>query len=338
MLFSTETKNLKKITHFTAVIILSLTMAGCSSLPFFGNSSDKSDSQKVKISNDNQQKHYNRAARKLNANKFEEALEDYNEFIIEYPFGTLSERARLERIFILNNLNATEEARTSINRFIVQHPLHPNIDYAYYMRGVVLFEKKRTGALEYFGGAKEIYRNKNNYEASQQAFEELIQEYPDSRYVPDARQRIIFLRNNLAKYELSVAQFYAKRNAHIGAIKRAKFIVENFDQAPAVIDALELMVSSYEKIGLTAKADEARVLLANNYQNIEGINAKLDTKAKKPWLRLPNLNPFKRDKKEEQQKTTKTKFKAKANKETNTKKSWFRLPNLNPFKRNKKTN
>ena len=282
--------NPKKVVQFFCTLILCIALFGCASSG--ASSKSKGGSDKTQISNENQQKHYNRAVRKLNAKNYPDALSIYNEFIVKYPFGTLSERARLERIFVLNKLNAAAEATVSIDRFIAQHPLHPNLDYAYYMRGVVAFEKKRKDIFQRFAGAKQIYRNKINYESSHQSFAELLQEFPDSRYASDAKKRMNFLRNNMAVFELSVAKFYAERNAHIGAIQRTKFIVENYDQAPAVIDALELMVKSYEKIGLADKADEARLLLATNYSDIDGVKSRYKSKTRKSWLRLPNLNPL----------------------------------------------
>lgn len=288
MLLSTNIKSFKKTALLISTLILSVSLSGCA---IFGSSSKNEDKSRAnQVSNQSQQRHYNRAARQLKSNNFEQAIETYNEFIVKYPFGTLSERARLERIFILNKLGEAEEASVSIDRFINQHPLHPNLDYAFYMRGVVSFEKKRVGFFQRLAGAKEVLRNKSNYEASFLAFSELLQEFPDSRYASDAKERMIYLRNNMALFELSAANFYADRNAHIAAINRAEFIVENYDQAPAVIDALELMASSYEKIGLTKKADETRLLLTTNYSNIEGVVA--NNKKKKSLIKLPNLNPL----------------------------------------------
>lgn len=288
-----ETKSYKTITQFIASILLFSFLSGCT---IFGSSSD-SDSKpsRSSVSIDSQQTDYNRASRKLRANRFEEALASYTEFIIKYPFGSLSERARLERIFILDKLNEPEQASVAVDQFITQYPLHPNIDYAYYMRGVVVFEKKRSGFLKRFAGAKQQLRNKSKYQQSHEAFAELIQKYPNSQYAEDAKERILYLRNNMAIYELSVANFYAERNAHIGAIKRAEYIVQNFDQAPAVIDALKLMAKSYDKIGLKNKAQETRNLLETNYRDISGVQ-KVSKRKKRAWLRLPNLNPFKRSK------------------------------------------
>ena len=291
---NTKSRKLKNIVLFCCTIIISLSLSGCT---LFGKSEDDNVEKKAVISNDNQLRHYNRASRKLSANKYEDALEIYNEFLVKYPFGNLSERASLERIFILNKIGAVEDASIAVERFINQHPLHPNIDYAYYMRGVVLFEKKRIGFFKRLSGAKELLRNKNNFQQSHEAFANLVEDFPDSQYVPDARKRMTFLRNNMAIYEFKIAKFYAERNAHIGAIKRAEFIVANYDQAPAVIDALNLMIISYEKIGLNDKASETKALLESNYANVEGFNGS-SRKQSKSWLRapkLPNLNPFKKN-------------------------------------------
>ena len=294
MLLKAESIKSKNIV-FSVVIIVAMTLSGCS---IFGKSSDNDKNADKKggltLFTETAVGKYNRANSQMQANKFDEALEIYNEFIIQYPFGELAERARLERIFVLNKLGETEEASASTESFIAQYPLHPNIDYAYYMRGVIFFEKKRTSVITKLAGAREVKRNKNNLERSFNAFEDLINKYPNSQYVPDARLRMTYLRNKMGEYEMQVANFYADRNAHIATINRTKFIIENYDQAPAVIDALNLMVSTYQEMGLTDKANETKALLNANYAGLDGIKASNKKEAKKPFFRIPSLNPFKK--------------------------------------------
>jgi len=280
--------SLSKKFVFLITLILTITLSGCSIL---GKDSDKEEEIAKK---EDPVALYSKAKDRFDRNRYSSALKLYDEFIIKFPFGDLAETARLERIFILNELNSTEEANFAINRFIEQYPLHPKIDYAYYLRGVVLFEKKPRSFIASFGGAKEISRNKDNFARSFEAFSELVEKYPSSEYVPDAIQRMTFLRNNMARFEMNIANYYADRNAHIAAIKRAQFVIENFDQAPAVIDALNLMITSYEEIGLEDKVTETKNLLASNYQGVEGTGTNVSSSNKKPWFNLPALNPFKK--------------------------------------------
>ena len=287
---------------YTIIAIISaLSISGCSipKIPFIGSK----DASGTSFFQDSPQKLYSIANRKMQSGKYDDALESYNEFIVKYPFGSLSEKGRLERIFVLNKLNETEEAELATDQFVDQYPLHPNIDYAYFMRGIIQFEKKRSGLGRRFGGAVEVDRNKSRMEKSFNAFQDLITKYPNSQYVPDAQLRMTFLRNKMAEHEFGVAKFYAKRNANIGVINRCKYIIENFEQSPAVIDALNLMVITYNKMDLPELANEAQAILDANYKGIKGIEGEVAQKQKKPsiWSRIPtfkipNLNPFKKSK------------------------------------------
>lgn len=282
------------------VIISALNLSACSIFKKTDNNEEKGE--KVGFFQDSPQKLYNVAVRAMQANKYIEALERYNDFIVKYPFGDLSEKGRLERIFVLNKLKNVEEASIAADQFVRQYPLHPNVDYAYFMRGVIHFEKKRGKLASTFGGAPEVTRNKSSMEKSYIAFNELITKYPNSQYVPDAQIRMRYLRNKMAEHELLVAKFYAKRNANVGTINRAKYIIENFERAPAIIDTLKLMVSTYQKMGLNDLAEQTQFILDTNYKDEQGIT-KTVIKVDKPsiWSRLPfklpnltKLNPFKK--------------------------------------------
>lgn len=270
-----------RIIHCISVILLTAAMvSGCST---FRKPADQAAQQQAAQKNAEQL--YRRAFSKLQKARFEGALEDYNQLIIRYPFGALTEQAKLDRVFVLNRLRRTADAITAVESFIEQHPVHPNIDYAYYMRGIVSFEKRRN-FIEKQAGGSQVSRNKNNMEDSYQAFEELIQRYPASPYVADAEQRMVYLLNSMASYELGVAKFYAERNAHIAAINRCNYIIDNYDRSPAVVDALKLMANSYQELGLSEQAEQALATLKLNYgEQTESTQSE----ARGFWAKLPKL-------------------------------------------------
>jgi len=269
-------------------ILCLLSVTACSSL----DKKDSSSGKKTNILENNRspEKIYELANSQMQSKRYNEALEEYETLLIEYPFGSLSETARLERIFVLNKLNSTEEASEAAEQFIRQYPLHPNVDYAYFMRGLVKFERKSGFILG--RGANEVARNKHSMQQSYNAFSELIQKHPTSRYAADAKQRMVYLRNKMAEHELSVANFYVERNANIGVINRCQYILDNYDNTPAVFDALKLMIKTYNKMELNDLADQAQTVLDLNIQN-SASQASTEAKEKPSiWSKLPSLNPF----------------------------------------------
>jgi len=284
---------IKSKTLFTIISIICLAnLSGCS---VFKKEDDKNTKENSIVSKDSPQRMYSRAQKFMDSQRYDESLENYNAFITQFPFGGLSETARIERIFVLNKLKLTEEASEAAEQFIKQYPQNPQLDYVYFMRGVISFERKSGFILG--RGANEVSRNKSAMEKSYNAFKELTIKFPNSRYVPDAKQRMTHLRNKIAEHELSVARFYADRNADVGVINRCQYIIDNYQQAPAVIDALELMVITYKKMGLDDLAAKTQKVLDANYSKTSSSSSSTKNSKKSKtsfWSKLPNLNPFKK--------------------------------------------
>jgi len=96
-------------------------------------------------------------------------------------------------------------------------------------------------------------------------FDELIRRFPDSRYAPDARQRMVFLRNNLSFYELDVARYYLRRKAYVASANRARFAIETYPGSPELGNALEILHISYTEMGLPELAEDTMKVLVLNY-------------------------------------------------------------------------
>ena len=209
---------------------------------------------------------YERALSSLESNQARTAVEYLEALESQFPFGSYAEQAQLELIYAYYRSFDHEAAMAAADRFIRLHPEHPNVDYAYYMRGLITFTREASFIGQFLpldittrdpGSARESFAH----------FSELLVKYPNSTYGPDARKRLLYLRNVLARHEINVANYYFKRGAYLAATNRGKFVVENFQGSPAVPDGLAVMVQGYRLLGYRELADSAAKVLALNYPN-----------------------------------------------------------------------
>lgn len=207
---------------------------------------------------------YAEAKQSLQASNYERAARYYRRLIARFPFGRYTEQAELELAFAFYKGGDAEEALSTTNRFIRTYPTHPHIDYAYYLRGLINFNRE-YGVLERYIQQDATRRDLANARQSFQDFGELIQRFPNSRYAGDSRQRMIHLRNGLAQAELNVASYYLRRKAYIAAQTRAKFLLETYPQTPQTGDALAIMVESYRQLGQAKLAEDAESVLRLNF-------------------------------------------------------------------------
>ncbi|MBD3610733.1 MAG: outer membrane protein assembly factor BamD, partial [Gammaproteobacteria bacterium] len=180
-----------------------------------------------------------------------------------------AEQARLDLAYVYYKMEDVEPALAATDRFIKLHPRHPKVDYAYYLRGLILFEENQSFLYETFN-QDPVHRNPEGARIAYANLAELVKRFPDSQYTKDARQRMIHLRNRLAAYEVYVGNFYLQRDAYLAAVNRGKYVIEHYQNTEAVGDALVLMVKSYKKMGLNKLADDSmRVLVLNFPQHPE---------------------------------------------------------------------
>ena len=207
---------------------------------------------------------YERALSSLESNQSRTAVQYLEALESQFPFGSYAEQAQLELIYAYYRSFDHEAATAAADRFIRLHPEHPNVDYAYYMRGLITFTREASFIGQFLpldittrdpGSARESFAH----------FSELLVRYPNSTYGPDARKRLVYLRNMLARHEINVANYYFKRGAYLAATNRGKFVVENFQGSPAVSDGLAVMAQGYTLLGYQELADSATQVLALNY-------------------------------------------------------------------------
>ncbi len=188
----------------------------------------------------------------------------YKRLTARFPFGPYSEQARLDLAYTLYKANKPDDAYAAVDRFIRTYPAQRHIDYAYYLRGLINFDRD-AGFLDRWFGTHDAQRDPSYLQKSFNDFSQLLQRYPDSRYAENARQRMVYLRNQLAQHELNVAMYYLRRHACVGAATRSKYIIEHYQTSPQTGDALAIMAKCYTALGQDKLAADAREVLQLNY-------------------------------------------------------------------------
>ena len=211
---------------------------------------------------------YEEAKRLLTSGEYANAIQYYEKLESRFPYGSYAERARIEMAYAYYKDSQPETAIISADRFIKLHPNHANVDYAYYLRGLASFDN----SISFMDKLFDQEPSERDPKSVRKAFKycsELIQRFPKSRYIPDTIKRMKELRQNLARYELHVANYYQRRGAHLAAANRAKYIIENYQGTRAIPDALALMTLSYRKLGMHDLANDAFRVLELNHPDHE---------------------------------------------------------------------
>ena len=208
---------------------------------------------------------YADAKEKMANKNWDGAIEALRGLEAAHPYGVYAEQAQLDTIFIYYMSADAGLVSSAVDRFVKLHPTHSSVDYTYYLKGLVSFEEDKS-LIGFITGKNDLSdRDSTNIQEALTAFEQVYTLYPDSQYAPDSRRRAKYLRNAMSKNEISIAQYYYSRNAHVAAVNRARGVVENYSSTPAVEDALGIMMFSYTKMGLPELATDSRRVLELNY-------------------------------------------------------------------------
>jgi outer membrane protein assembly factor BamD len=207
---------------------------------------------------------YEQGRRALRAHDYAEAVAVYEALIARYSLTAEARQGRLDVIFAYYKLGEKESARDAADTFIKENPTHVNIAYAYYVRGLVDFERTPY-AVETWLGGDPAARPPQTARDSIESLRTVVTKYPKSPYAADARRRMIYMRNRLADFELRVADYYMKRSAWVAAAQRAREAIEKYDGAPQVKDALRVMIVCYRKLGYTELADNTIRVFQQNF-------------------------------------------------------------------------
>ena len=207
---------------------------------------------------------YQQAQDDLNSNSYNNAIAKLKALESRYPFGRYAEQAQLELIYAYYKNVEPEAAKSAAERFIRLHPQHANVVYAYYLKGLASFDQDR-GLIARFLPLDLTKRDPGAARDSYNEFAQLTSRYPNSRYAPDAKARMIYLRNLLAAYEIHAGRYYLTRQAYVAAANRGRYVVENLQETPSVGDGLALMVEAYQRLDLDDLAATSLETLKLNY-------------------------------------------------------------------------
>jgi outer membrane protein assembly factor BamD len=215
---------------------------------------------------------------------YERAIMLFGKLESGYPFGTYAQQAQMEIAYAYYKTNDQAQALAAVERFIKLHPNHPNVDYMYYLRGLINFNDQ-IGFLNFVYTQDPTERDPKATREAFAAFKLLVEKFPNSQYTPDGIERMNYLINAMAQYEVHVARYYYRRGAYLAAANRAQSAVSDYPASPAVEEALYLMVLSYEKLGMPELRDGANRVFLKNYPDSNFLPANA-VKADKQWWKI----------------------------------------------------
>lgn len=212
---------------------------------------------------------YERGTAAMRSGNYPTALAYYQQLEARYQFSNVTRQAQLDMIYVYYRARQPESAIDAANEFEQENPTHPRVDYGLYMKGLIYFDAA-PNFLERMFRVDMSERPPLDTLQAFATFSELIRRFPDSEYVPDARQRMVFLRNRLAEYENHVANYYIDRGAYVAAVNRAKYALEHYPGAPALEDSVALLSRAYSLLGLADLAADAERVFDLNFERPRG--------------------------------------------------------------------
>jgi outer membrane protein assembly factor BamD len=229
------------------------------------------------------QKLYGEAKDAMDSRTWDKAIKYFEKLEARYPYGRFAQQAQLNVIYVYWKNGERASAIAAADRFIKLYPNHANVDYAYYLKGLINFNEN-SGILAFLDKPDMSERDSKGTRESFEAFKELAARFPDSKYTEDGLQRMRYLVNSLAQYEVHVARYYMKRGAYVAAANRAQYAVQNYAQAPAVEEAVFILVKAYDALGMTDLRDGADRVMRKNFPQSRYLTGKSDRQV--AWWKL----------------------------------------------------
>ena len=263
-------------------LALALSLGGCKTVGHWFGGDKEAETETLPV-----EQLYAKSKDYLVHGEYGDAQKYYQRLVARFPFGPYNEQSQLELVYVEYKLGKAEDATSGIDRFIRTYPRHAHIDYAYYLKALINFDRDVT----FLTRAARMDMSQRDLAGPTQSyadFNDVIRRFPNSPYAVDARQRMVYLRNELARYELNVGEYYYRRGAWISAISRGKYLLQTYPQSEYEGDAIALMAASYEQLGQKTLADDSRRVLEKNYPNHPYLSG--DWPRKKGIWR--QLNPF----------------------------------------------
>ncbi len=254
-----------------AILLVAATMGGCNLLP----------EVKDPLANLTAEQLYRQAKDAMSEGNFTKAVKLYETLEARFPYGRYAQQAILEGAYASYRLGETATAIAACDRFIRTYPNHPSVDYAYYLKGLVYFREDQ-GLIGYVYELDLSEREPKSMRESFLAFKELVAKFPDSKYTQDSLDRMRYLSNSLALYEVKVARYYYNRGAYVAAVNRAQTALIAYPRTPAEESALELLIKSYDKLGMPQLRDDSEQILRRTFPDSEYFAGA----PPKPWWKL----------------------------------------------------
>ena len=229
------------------------------------------------------QKLYAEAKDAMGQKAYDKAIKYLEKLEARYPYGRFAQQAQLDVAYAYWKNGERASALAAADRFIKLYPGHPNVDYAYYLKGLVNFNEN-TGLLSALDDPDMAERDPKGTREAFESFKELTTRFKDSKYTEDALARMRYLVNSLARYEVHVARYYMKRGAYVAAANRAQFAVQNYPQAPAVEEAVFIMVKAYDALGMVDLRDAADRVMHKNFPDSKYLKGGVVRNV--PWWKL----------------------------------------------------
>ncbi|MBU3539266.1 outer membrane protein assembly factor BamD [Polynucleobacter sp. UK-Gri1-W3] len=261
---------------FTLIIALML-LSGCA-----GSDGSKDDTDIW-----SEAKLYSEATDKLNDADFAKCGKYFEKLEARFPFSPYSQQAQINAAYCYWKAQEQTQALVAIDRFIKLHQGSPSLDYAYYLKGLITFNDD-LGWLGKFTGQDLSERDPKAAKEAFESFKVVVERFPDSKYAPDALDRMRYIVNSLAEADVIVARFYYQRGAYLAAANRAQLVIRDYDRAPAVEEALYILTKSYEKLGMVQLSNDSARVFKLNFPDSEMLLTGERVKKERKWWQFWN--------------------------------------------------
>lgn len=265
-------KNYSVLLSKLLLVILAVSLSGCG---IFAETPDETTGWSAS-------KLYAEAHDELGQGGYDKAIKYFEKLESRYPFGTYAQQAQMEIAYAHYRQGDQPQALAAVERFIKLHPNHPNVDYMYYLRGLINFNDK-VSIFDFLASEDVTERDPKAAREAFDSFKILVERYPNSVYAKDAAARLKYLVNAMAQHEVHVANYYYRRGAYLAAANRAQAAVTEYRDAPAIEEALYIMVRSYDALGLPELRDDAKRILDKNFPNSA---VTMGGAKKTPWWKI----------------------------------------------------
>ncbi len=274
-----ETSQFKgvKLSLFLAIVFSLLLLGGCA-----GSDGSKDDTDIW-----SEAKLYSEATDKLNDADFAKCGKYFEKLEARFPFGPYSQQAQINAAYCYWKAQEQTQALVAIDRFIKLHQGSPNLDYGYYLKGLITFNDD-LGWLGKFTGQDLSERDPKAAKEAFESFKVVVERFPNSKYAPDSLDRMRYIVNSLAEADVIVARYYYQRGAYLAAANRAQLVIRDYDRAPAVEEALYILTKSYEKLGMTQLSNDAARVFKLNFPDSEMMLTGQRVKKERRWWQFWN--------------------------------------------------